>query len=587
MYAPMQDVLNLLKSTKLTDRSRAIEELMDWNVQLNLEDAIDLLEEAGSILPISNEEWDDPSNALVRAACVFIHEEMIPIFEKNVFKYSYQAINFVCSLLIISSSDRAVTLYKKIFQKLYFQVPLIPLDQELQIILEEKERTITAIKVLVENKITLHPWYEPYFHYLVATALKQDYLESEEVPLDKDFIRGELQSLFDRYQEYHADYKRKYVYEVWKKSYLELRFYLGIYLPIYSASCSVDELWSLKNILNFNDNHMKLQYIEILWKRKFNHELLDQEVLKILVSDEGTHRAYRILEDYKPELIPKDLNLQTTFVKEAAENLILNSSVGNGQFPTEVEVMGDIQITDALYGDHLTYYIVRYKPADTNVSDNSWMRMLMGAYYTSEIPTPWHPYELDDSYTDFILWESKSYEEHADDFHEYLAEKQSKYKKDEVFYQSTPSYNRHNNTMALLLFAFSFGLIWVSDWFILALPLPFIWLFMKYLHFKRLEKNILIQIRGYFFDYFYFNNDTCIELRDISKIHYEKRTVAGKERFLKLPFKTWHYILYDYGDNEIYAIPANYLLEAYFIPILQSRTSHLSQQPVLSWEVEA
>ena len=138
MNAPMQDVLNLLKSTKLTDRRRAIEELMDWDVQLDLVDVITLLEEAGNVLPISDEEWDDPSNALVRAACVFIHEEMIPVFEKNILKYSYQAINFVCSILMISHSERALTLYKKTFGQLYHQVPLIPLYEERQLILEQK-----------------------------------------------------------------------------------------------------------------------------------------------------------------------------------------------------------------------------------------------------------------------------------------------------------------------------------------------------------------------------------------------------------------------------------------------------------------
>ena len=109
---------------------------------------------------------------------------------------------------------------------------------------------------------------------------------------------------------------------------------------------------------------------------------------------------------------------------------------------------------------------------------------------------------------------------------------------------------------------------------------------MKYFHVKRLEKNILIQIRGYCFDYFYFDDNTFVELRAISKISFEKRTVARKERFLNLPFKTWHYILYDHADEEIYSIPASYLLEAYFIPILQSQTAHLTQKPVLAWEVE-
>lgn len=587
MYAPMQEVLNLLQSTKLMDRKRAIEELMGWSNQLDMIDTTILLEEAGRILPISNEEWDDPSHALVRAACVFIHEEMIPVLEKNIFKYSYEAINFVCSLLIIYHSERAVQLYKKIFEQIYFQVALVPLEEERLLILEKKESTITAIDVLIENNSILHPWYESYYHYLVAMAYKRDYLQSKEVPLDKNIIKEKLQSLLDRYQQYHQDYNKMFVYEAWKAPYLELRFFLRSYLNLYNSLCSVDEVWSLKNILNFKDNYIKLEYIEILWKRSFSNELIDQKILEILVSDDGTHRAYQILQHYKPELIPKDPTLQTVLVKETAEALFYNSSLGNGKFPTAVEVMGSFQVTDAMYGDDLTYYVVRFNSTNTNLSDNGWMRMLMGAYFTSNIPTPWHPSESDDSYTDFVLWESKNYEEHVDDFRAYLAEKHNYiYEKDEVFYQSRPSYNHRNNSIALLFFVIFFVLLWVSDWFILFLPTPVIWLLLKYLHTKKLEKNILVQIRGYYFDYLYFNEYTYIELKDISKVHYEKRTVARNERFLHIPLKTWHYILYDYEDKEIYAIPANYLLEAYFIPILQSRTSHLSEPPVLSWEVE-
>jgi len=151
MYTPMEDLLNLLKSPKLADRKRAIDELQSWNEQLTMTDTIILLEEAGQIWPISNEEWDDPSFALVKAACVFINEDMISTLEKNIFKYSYQAINFVLSGLIIHHSYTAKLLYKKIFRQLYFQAPFIPSYDERNLIFEQKERTVTAIEILIEN----------------------------------------------------------------------------------------------------------------------------------------------------------------------------------------------------------------------------------------------------------------------------------------------------------------------------------------------------------------------------------------------------------------------------------------------------
>lgn len=582
----MEDLLELLKSTKLADRKKAIDELQSWNEQLEMEDTLTLLEHAGQIWPISNEEWDDPSYALVKATCVFIHEDMISTFEKNLFKYSYQAINFVLSGLIIHHSDAAKQLYKKIFSQLYFQAFFIPSYDERNLIFEKKERTVTAIEVLIENNITLHPWYEGYYHFLVAMGLEQKYITSAEVPLDKEFIFEELQSLLDRYLEYHHDYKRTYVYEAWKTSYYQLRFYLKNYLTLYSTFCSDEELLNLQTILKWKDNIIKLDYIEILWKRNLTNDVINQTVQEILVSNEGTHSAYKILQTYKPELLPTDSTFQTYFVKESADFLFYNNSQEIEKFPTEVEIMGSFHETDVMYGEDLTYYVLRFKSTELALADKSWMRMMLGAYYTSNIPTPWQPTELEDGFTDFLPWSSKPFEEHVEDFRAHLAEKHGTAEKDEVFYQSRPTFNRRNNTIALLTFIAFFALIWVNDWFIIGLLLPPIWLLLKYLHAKRLEKNILVQIRGYYLDYFCFNDDTYLTMNQISKIHYEKRTIAKRERFLYLPLKTWHYIIYDHGDQEIYTIPASYLIEEYFIPILKSRSAHLSQPFVLTWEVD-
>lgn len=584
MYAPMDDLLNLLNSPKLADRKKAIEELSSWNEQLEMEDAITLLEEAGKIRPISNEEWDDPSLFLVRAACVFIHEDMIATIEKNLFNYSYKAINFALSVLIILGTEEAKQLYKKIFRQLCFQARMVPLNKELYVIFEQKERTLTAIEVLIENEIFLHPWYEEYYHYLVAAGLEFKYITSTDVPLNQEFIRDVLQSYMDQYLEYHQEYTRAFVYEAWKRPYYDLRFFLKIYLSLYGSFCSDEELLNLQAILKWKDPEIKLYYIEILWKRNIHHDDSIQTVQDILISNDGTHQAFNLLQTYKPELLPKDPSFQTYFVKEAADFLFYNSNQGIEKFPTEVEIMGSFQEKDVLYGDDVTYYVLRFKSTDPAMAQEGWMRMLMGAYYTCNIPTPWHPIELEDGFTDFLPWSSKTYDKHVEDFRAHIAEKHGTGEKDEVFYQSRPSFNRVNNTMALLAFIGFFALIWVNDWFLFGLLLPPIWLVLKYLHAKKLEKNILVQIRGYALDYFCFNGGTYIPVHEISKIHFEKRTIAKRERFLYLPLKTWHYIIYDHGGQEIYTIPDRYLKEEYFIPILKSRMAHLSQPAEITWE---
>ncbi|MGX6444044.1 hypothetical protein ACWM35_12585 [Neobacillus sp. K501] len=583
MYPPMEDLLNLLNSPSLADRKKAIDALQGWNEQLVMEDAIALLEEAGKIWPLSNEEWDDPSLALVRAACVFIHEDMVGALEKNMFRFSYNAINFALSVLVILGTEEAKQLYKNTFRELYFQAPMIPLNKELYVIFEQKERTLTAMEVLIENELFLHPWYDAYYHYLAAVAVEKKYITSTEVPLNQEFIRDQLQQFMDQYLEYHPEYTRAFVYEAWKSPYYDLRFFLKIYLSLYNSFSSEEELLNLQTILKWKDPEIKLYYIELLWKRNIHHDDSIQTVQDILISNDGTHQAYHLLETYKPELLPKDPSFQSYFVKEEAENLFYNSS-GIEKFPTEVEIMGSFQEKDVIYEGDLTYYVLRFRSTDPSFAQKGWMRMLIGAYYTLNLPRPWHPHELDDGNTDFLPWNSKSYEEHVVDFRAHLAEKHGTGEKEEVFYQSRPSYKRVNNTIALLAFIGFFALIWVNDWFLFGLLIPPIWLLLKYLHDKRLEKNVLVQIRGYSLDYFCFNEGTYIPLNEISKIHYEKRKIAKRERFLSLPIKTGHYIIYDHGGQEIYIIPDKYLIEEYFIPILKSRMNHLSQPAVITWE---
>lgn len=585
MYAPMEDLLKLLKIPELSERKKAIEALESWNEQLEMEDTIAVLVEAGRIERISDEEWDDPSLALVKAACIFIHEDMIPTLEKNMFKYSYQTINFVLSLLIIWHSEEAKRVYKKVFGQLYYLGRFYPSHEERKLIFQEKESFLMAIEVLIENEITLHPYYEEYDHLLVMMGLKHKHITISEVPLDKEFIVERLQTFIDQYMEYDQEYTREYVYEAWKSSYHELRMYLMIYLTVYGAFCSEEEILSLQPILKWKDNALKLYYVETLWKRNLHSENCDQTVQDVLVSNDESHTAFEMLKTYKPELLPTDPSYQAFYLKEKADFLFYNS-LGIEKFPTEVEIMGSFQVKDVIYENDLTYYVIRFKSTDPSMVEKGWMRMLLGAYYTVSIPTPLQPSTMDDEFTDFLPWNSKTYEEHVNNFRDYLMKKHDLDNNDEIFYQSRPKFNRRNNTIAILIFVAFFGLIWVNDWFLIALVFPPIWLLLKYLHSKMLNRNILIQIRSYHMDYFYFDDCTYIPLNHISKITYEKRTIENRGRFLFLPLKTWHYVLYDYEEQEIYAIPAKYLWEELFIPILKSRTEHLAQKPVIAYEID-
>lgn len=580
MIQQMENILSLLRKNDLSERKKGLELLWEWDNALDLHDCLEILRLAGQIKPISEEEWDNPSDALVSAACIFIQDEMIPVIERNIMNYSYSAANKVLSYVLLLQSEEAIRLYKKVIGTYIYQARLVPEYEEMKMIAEEKGCLMIAIDTLLENEAHFHPWYIEYYHYLVARGLQNHFIQPEETFLDREYIESQLTFFIEMYEEYHPDYRFNFVYEAWKDRYLHMRFFLKNYLTLYSVFSSNEELEHYRFILDWKDNELRLHYIEILWQRQLDVDfnVIDQ----ILKSDDGPIAAYALLRKYKQDLIPTDMSYQEYYVKEAAAFHFFSNS-GIYKFPDEMEVMGSFEVID-FYEDSLTYYMLRFKSSDPMFESKGWMRMLAGAYMTQSLPTSFNPAELWDVHTDYDPWDSKSLPEHEADFRNWLGEKYDMVAEEEVFYSYFPRFDRKTNTTAILsMFAFLL-LIWVSDWFVLGLFAIPIWWLLKFFHAKRIEKNVFVQLRGYYLDYYCFDEGTCVTLNQIDRIELEKRTLARENRFLFLPLKTWHFVFYDVDGSEIYCIPRNYLEEEYFFPILKQRTSHLVHPPALKWE---
>lgn len=584
MDLEMKKVLELLKSDDLSDRKKAIETLYNWNNVLDLQDSITLLKKASEIRPISDEEWDNPSDALVTAACLFIHKDMIPVIKENIFHYSFSAINKVLTYLLILGTEEAIHLFHKTYKELIFHVRLVPDNEEMFMITEQKESVLTVLKMLMENDAHFHPWYIEYYHFLIAAGIQTDYLTYRDVDLDEDYIVERLSFFIEEYQKYDSDYRIDYVYGAWRETYLHLRFFLINYLTLYNAFCTDEDLLQFNFILNWKDNKIRLHYIETMWQRGLE---VDFEILKqILSSDYGPNDAYTLIHKYKPELLPSDPAYQQYFVKEAASFYFLNSSEIY-KFPDEIEIMGTFEIEDFYEGSSLTYYVLRFRSNDPSFMHRGWIRMLMGAYYTIHLPTSFHTVDKWDIYTDYKSWAEHSFEEHVEHFQKWLNDKYEHVQEEQEFYSYYPKFDRRSNTVAFLTFFMSFLFLWISDWFFIGLIGAPLWWISRYIYSKRLEKNIFIRLRGYYLDYYCFDEGTYVTLNEIASIAFEKRTLSRPERFLFLPTKKWHYVFYDHDGNELYSIPGYYIEAEFFFPIFKQRTAHLAKKPELKWEKES
>jgi len=582
MNAEMDELLQLLESEVEWERRKAMNALLDWNVQLDIKDTYKLLEKAAQLRPVYDEDWDDPSYCLVSAACVFISDDMLPVIEKHILNYSVRAINKVLSLCVLLNSEPAKDLYNKIFQQYYTKIAFIPEYNDRAMIVDSKEAIIFAIEQLIENNAHTHEWYKPYYHYLLAAGIQSGYFTHSDFPLSKEYVASRLQGLFDKYLEVHSVYEEKLVYNVWKDSYFNLRFEIRIFLTLFNDITKDEEFLELKNILKWKDNVIRLIYIELLWKRGIN--LGEDTILEILYSHEGSVQAYNILDRYKPDLIPNDTSFHNPYLSEIAETTFYNHPEAVEKLPDEVEIMGSFEEVDPYFDEKLTYYVVRIRSEDPAFKGQGWMRLLIGAYYSHELPRFYQPQTLMITYTDLVPWDQKSLDEHIQDFREIVNSNNDSLKND-VSYQSAPVYSKKNNTIAFIIGFYSLILTGFFEWFAIGVLAAPIWLIFKYFHSKKLEKNILIQLKGFNFEYFYFDESTYVNLAYVSKISLEKMTVAKPERFLFLPIKKWHYVFYDMDGEILYAIPKQYFYEEdYFFIILKNIVKNLTHKPELEWE---
>lgn len=577
----MQELLDLLKSNRLDDRKKAIDGLWEWDNVLEVEDSIKLLELAGQIWPISNEDWDDPSLALVRAGGIIVHKELVPVIEQNLLKYSFHAINRALSFLNILHTPEAIEVYKKFFNQYCLHGRLVPHPEQRNIILEKKEQVLTILEVMIENEVQFHPFYDDFYHFLVGYGLEHKYFTIDQVIIDKELIRERLQYLFDLYLQYDSDYNWKFVYEAWKQPYYEIRYSISTYLAIFSEITTDDEFLELDLVYDWKDPVIKLLYIELLFLRNLP---VDNKIMQeLLANEECCCKAYGIVKKYKPEWLPTDPSHQQYYVKECANFLFYNHDQLE-KFPDEVEIMGKFENDDPIYGHSLTYYVVRFRSSDPAFAQKSSMRGLIGAFYSQNIPVAYSPSGLDDYYTDLVSWEEKSFEDHVADFKARIMEKHGTDELNQIHYLGGPHFKKRNNTIAILAFFASFGLLWLNDWFTLGLLVVPLWLLLTFLHVKRLGKNVAVQIREHHMDYFNFQERTYVLLDDIATVKFEKKWVEKSGRFFLLPLRKWHFNFYDHGGNLIYSIPRDYFQEEYFFMAFKNQTLNLMQPPVLEWE---
>lgn len=582
----LNEILKLFSSKDLSIREEAINRCFKWDGEIELEDSFTLFAEAARIFPISNEDWDDPSLALTNVAGVYINEEMVPVIERHIYHYSYRGILLSMSYLLIINTDESLEAYKRIFKKLHLQLNILPVYYENKI-LENKESMLTALNAIIENNVIHHNWYYKYYHYLLSHCVSNDYIKSGEQFADNEFVTSELDRLIEEYMQYDEVYTREYVYEAWRNTYLHKRISLRGYLSIKASYCSDAELLSYDYIFNWKDPYIKLTYLILLWKRKLDAS--PQVALDIMRGNEATDYAYNIVNYNKTETLVKDLEYQKYFVIEHADFTFYHHEDGIGKFPDETEVMDSFIRKNSTYDEDFIYYIVRFRSSYPTFASNGWMRMLIGPFHPSLLPTPNRIDEYDANFTDFMPWDSQPIENHIEDFKELLKESYDTEQDEEAIYGLyTPRFNRKHITTAIILFVLSIlSTVFINnDWAALGLFTGPVWLLVNFIYAKILERNVFVQLREHSLEYNHFGDYTYTKLLDIESVDLEKIRPLLKDRFLFLPYKKWHFVFYNYDGNIVYQIPRNYIKEEFFFANFSESIKFYNHPPSLKWEEE-
>lgn len=535
----LRSILRKLKSADPKKRYEALDDLYQYkqqeDLQVQIEVLLDCIKAATSTFPKRVDHWDNPSYYLIDFVCDFRMPQVMEALIKHFDQFDPHAKERVIEFLLSTEDQKAFYfLEEKI-------VELIQSEELFRSLRELGSYPVLARNIIDKTFEQIHTEQYKFLYYsLISTinesGLDQGYKKEKVLPL----LLEDYHTVLEEYLKFNPDYSTKFVYTAWKDSYLLIRNRLRLFINLMMYYFSPEVEKELQRALHFKDPMIKTDALIICLSKSLPY---DQKILTETAQHvESAEMLYwKLLERNWEHLYPIHEGVQPHLAKTRFFNTLVGNPDEEGKFPypEEIEIVDQVE-TENVHGRLVRYYFIRFQM--NNVDYVGWV-----GGYTLESGDPqgsiW-----DESYTEFVEYNSLSEKEHKQAFLE--GKKNLMNVLDQhVFFESSPKLS-------------------TGTWFAIAVIIPFAIRFSYYL-FDFPILNILIvigltvalslnQVRRNKKKKVMIIGDQLIvkkgakqnslELQSIEKIEYNQKHVMiynrNHELALKFPLSWVHYDLF-------------------------------------------
>jgi hypothetical protein len=532
----LRSILRKIRSKNPQKRYEAISMLLQYKQQDDLVIQIDVLKDAikiaASKFPDRVDNWDNPSFFLIDFVCDFPMQEIVDGLIKYFDDFDLQAKERAVEFLL-TSEDEGIFYFleEKIINLIQTEDFDMPTSQ-----LSTYPNFVKGILDKTLDKLSSNQYkFELYELILSLNYSGHDTGYKKEVILPILLEDYRIEKI--EYLKFDPDYSTMFVYTAWKDSYIALRNRMKLLIQLMEYYYTPEVGSELKSAQYFRDPFLRTTALLICMSKNLPYE--QGTLLGCATHIESAYLTYWELVERKLEHhYPLDDRKQAHLAKSTLLFAIIEDTWENDEqilFPEDIQVKDKVEIKNP-HGDPMRYYLMSFRKDGT---------LYVGWVGGFGIKDDDNTAELtNETYTDFIEFDSASIDEHKRDF---IAKKEEENLEYESYlhFESSPKIRYFTWFLLSLLIGKwlrvdfgDFNSILLTILFTLIVGLVFLYEITK-------NKKRKIAISGHELVKQDGSTQQNIGLRNIKKVEHTKKHILvynqNNEIALKFPLRWTHY----------------------------------------------
>lgn len=530
------------------------------NEEIDIPVLINVIETAAKPFPEPVDAWDHPSYYLLDFVSEYQAEDLVEPMMAHFYDFSDSAkrlaLHYVCNF----EDEKYLMFLEDVFkQELALETDVIIPDN-----LYDHPHWVRHLfeKYFTDwKKERYQPVFFSFLYYCLRNNLLNRFKSAEVLPL----IQAEYRKNKEAYAPYDKDYTRKFAYRSWKDMYFELRDKLVVNLTILGFYYEEQFQAFFTEAMEFKDPMLKTKAVLIALDKNIP---VPAETMMVCATDVETsgYFYYELQQMKKEHLFPIKENKQSYFAKSQLFHRLMEDE-SYERFPTEWNVEKTIEL-DNYFGQPIRFYLITF----TDEEETPFVAWV-GSYVLEEENDGLDIW--DNSYCEFVEWNSQSVEKHVQDFYD-RREKGLKEVEEEIIYESKPKPAAWHQFLALLA-AGQWVRVLTKDevlqgtWIVTILFTALVAYLLGKRAYEAATRNVTIKGRSLV----YQKGKERIEVyhHDIKKITINKKKKKQIE-------------VYNHQNELVMSFPSYYVSYLLFSGNMMGQTQHLKEPPYIDQPID-